>query len=330
MSEREPDDGVEPPPLDAALDGGPQLEAEPPLEPLPHETARLPEVAPDAAAAPSWESLVTQAMDQVELDAEPPVTAATVAATVPPPADSSSSIDALFGETQFREYQEGLDHDQRPFAARPTKKQLAAEGGTPPRGLTKGHKVLLWIAGGVLAVLALIALFLLGLRLPDLLAPVAGPTPSASPSASPEPTAPPVGPVEPGLYRWNELLGGECLDPFIDPWQDEFTVVDCALPHPAQMVFRGVFPETIDAVGEVPFPGAEALQAQISLLCSAPGVVDLAAASPYTDAQFQGSYPVTEEQWQEDPTYYCFVNRSSGEPLTGSVAVPQQPAAPAS
>ena len=305
MTERDPDDAVEPP-----------------------DPTQSWSLTPNAAAAPGWDELAaTQAMDQVEpVSAAPgsPPTAATVAAAVPSAADDSA-LDDLFGDTRFREYQPGLDPGQAPFATRPAKKQ-AREAGDGPRGPSKAQKVLLWVAGSVLAVLALVALFLVGLRLPELTAGGPAPTPSTSPTPEPTATALPVGPLEPGVYRWNELLGGECLDPFIDPWQDEFTVVDCADPHPAQMVYRGIFPDSSGPLGPFAFPGADALQAQISLLCSAPGVVDLAAAGAYTDAQFQGSYPVTEEQWNEDPSYYCFVDRSSGEPMTVSVAVPPPPA----
>ena len=54
---------------------------------------------------------------------------------------------------------------------------------------------------------------------------------------------------------------------------------------------------------------------------AAPGVIDLAAASRYTDAQLEASYPVSAAQWDAgDHWYYCFVTRSSKQPLTGSVA----------
>jgi hypothetical protein len=106
-----------------------------------------------------------------------------------------------------------------------------------------------------------------------------------------------------------------------------FTVVDCAKPHPAQMVFRGTFDTTTDPA----FPGVEKLQAQISLLCAAPGVINLAAAGAYNDVQLQGSYAVDDAEWTEGQhDYFCFVSRTSGQPLTGSVAVPQAaPATPA-
>jgi hypothetical protein len=210
------------------------------------------------------------------------------------------------------------------------------DGPPPSNGFGTPQKVLAGVGGGLLAVIALIALFLLGTRLPDLF----GPAPAvATPTPTPTPTRAPLaaGPVAPGTYDWDELLGGECLEPY-DPqagaWAEEYTVVDCATPHGAQMVFRAWFPpEPVETPeGEDPptpapepvwaaYPGPEALQAQISLLCSAPGVVDLAAARDYTDMQVEGSFPMTAEQWELDPSYYCFVSRSSGELLTTSLAV---------
>lgn len=186
-----------------------------------------------------------------------------------------------------------------------------------------GRRAVIGGATGLAVLLALGGLFLLGTWLPELLAssPAATPpipTKTSTPTPTPTPTVAATGPVAAGIHGWNELLGGECLSPYISPWAEKFTVVDCAAPHPAQMVFRGTF----DPTATPTFPGTGALQAQISLLCAAPGVLDLAAATQYSDAQVQGSYPVTQAQWdagQRD--YFCFLSRSSGQPLTGSVAV---------
>jgi hypothetical protein len=72
-----------------------------------------------------------------------------------------------------------------------------------------------------------------------------------------------------------------------------------------------------------PYPGEEALRAEMSLLCSAPGVIDLGAAEAYSDLVVQGAYPVTEEEWRDGyREYSCFVSRSSGEPLEGSLTTP--------
>ena len=52
-------------------------------------------------------------------------------------------------------------------------------------------------------------------------------------------------------------------------------------------------------------------------------VLDLSAAAALADVQVQGSYPVSDEQWTAgERRYYCFVSRSGGEPLTGTLAGP--------
>jgi hypothetical protein len=329
-----------PPPLEPGLDGA-APPAAPPAVPMPFETARLPEVAPDASDAPSWEQ-PTQLIDAVPAEGAPvepelPVaTVADVAATellgasaLAHDAGTTSALEALFGEDKFRDY----DAEPAVGQAPPAGAHAADADATEPReGISRAQKILLAVAGGLVVILALAALFLLGTRLPALIGPAPTPTPSATPTPTPTPTPTvlPVGPVAAGVWAWDELLGGECLDPFEDPWAEEFTVVDCANPHPAQMVYRGTFPsaEGDTDPSDDAFPGTAALQGQLSLLCTAPGVVDLAAAGQFTDVQFQGSYPATQEQWDAgDRSYYCFVSRSSGEPLTGSLAIPQAPPA---
>jgi hypothetical protein len=175
-------------------------------------------------------------------------------------------------------------------------------------------------------VLALTALFFLGQWLVrGEAAPVAVATSSAAPTPSAAPTEAPAAPTEVtgpqpvGVHQWDTLFGGECLQPYESPWEEEFTVADCATPHAAQLVHRASF--TGDAA--TAFPGEAELAGQINLLCSATGVIDLAAASAYDDVQVQGSYPITEQQWSAGARdYYCFVSRASGEPLTASVAGP--------
>jgi hypothetical protein len=261
-------------------------------------------------------------MPTVEEEPEPEPPAA-IPAPASAPDEPDSAIDALFGDTQFKEYEGGIaDVTARPFTAR-----AAPPSGTEPSGASRTQKVLLGVVGGLVAVLALIALFFLGTRLPTLLGPapaVAIRTPSATPS--PSSSVKPVGPIAVGVHPWTALLGGECLDPYTGPWAETFTVVSCTAPHPAQMVYRGTF----DTGTDPGYPGVEKLQAQMALLCAAPGVIDLAAAGAYSDAQVQGSYPVDEDEWAEGQhDYFCFVNRSSGQPLTASVAIPRAPATPA-
>jgi hypothetical protein len=167
--------------------------------------------------------------------------------------------------------------------------------------------------------IVLAGLFFLGTQLAggggDAAAPAATPTPSAEATPTPEPT----GPQPAGVHAWDTLFGGECLDGFTSPWAEEFTVVDCAAPHAAQLVYRGELAEDATA----PFPGEAELGSRMNLLCTAPGVIDVGAASGVNDLQVQGAFPVTEEQWAEgERTYYCFVNRAGGEPLTGSLQGP--------
>ena len=342
-----PFDAPAPPPLVPPPAAAPPLM--PPVATQPIAPWEQPPVAPFETPPASWD-LATQAVAQQEPEPEPTEampsmpdepTQALAPAALRPPGDPEpgSALDSLFGDESFREYDDSLgpDPSNAPFANRGRSKELVHVPGQgtppPPRGFGRTQKILAGVGGGLLAVIALIALFLLGTRLPDMLGPapaVATPTPTPTPT---RPIALPIGPVLPGTYDWDELLGGECLEPYdttTGAWAEEYTVVDCAVPHGAQMVFRAWFPPlpADPADPEAPavwaeFPGADELKAQISLLCSAPGVVDLAAAGVYNDAQIQGSYPVTAEQWDADPSYYCFVSRSSGEPLTGTVAIPR-------
>ena len=241
-------------------------------------------------------------------DAQPPT-----AAPEPAVPDPTSGLDTLFGDRQFRDY------EPPPEPARPAPLPAPTSPPRPPEHhLTATQRTLLGVMGGLLALVALAGLFFIGTRL----AAAPDPSPSASrastPKPTPAPTVLPPGPVAVGTHRWDQLLGGECLGAYPGPWARSYTVVDCAAAHPAQMVYRGRFPDPTTPG----YPGQAALQAQMSVLCSAPGVIDLAAASQYTDAQIEASYPVTAEQWDRgDHWYYCFVSRSSKQPLTGSVAV---------
>jgi len=246
------------------------------------------------------------------------------------PVDESaptSAIDSLFGDEKFQEYEDAPAQALVPFVSReivPVAAPNSPAGGAakPPRGpMPKNQKVLMWVAGGLVAALAIAGLFFIGTRIGANL-PEAAPTPTPTPTpveAAEVPAAPVVvlGPVAPGVYRWDELLGTECVDPYTNAWEKEYTVVDCAAPHAAQMVYRGRFDDSaID-----PFPGVETLQARMNLLCASPENVDYAAASQFSDIQVAASFAGTEDDWKSgNRNYFCFVNRSSGEPLTGSVS----------
>ncbi|BDZ45289.1 septum formation family protein [Naasia aerilata] len=221
--------------------------------------------------------------------------------------------------------------DDRPTEAVPVASATAAEApadGAESAG-SRRTRLILIASVTVIAAAGLLLAFFLGTRLMPSPSPLrsAVQTPSASitptPAAPPSPTptaaaeAPPIGPVAPGVYDWDRLGGGECLEPYTSPWERQFTVVDCAAPHTAQLVARGTF----DGDAAAAYPGEQALTAQLNLRCTAPEVLDLGAAGAYADVQFQASYPAGEEQWRSgDRAYFCFVSRSSGQPLTGSIA----------
>jgi Septum formation len=177
----------------------------------------------------------------------------------------------------------------------------------------------------VLALAGLALAFFVGTRLPPAPPPapasssaVSSPSPTPTPTPTPTLAAIPTGPAAPGVVSWEDLGGGECLDPWASPWEPEYTVVDCAQPHRAQLVLRG----TLDGDAAAPYPGEQALPSQLGRRCSSPEVLDLAAAEAYADLQFQTAYPADAEQWAAgDRSFFCFVFRGSGEPLTGSVAV---------
>ncbi|WP_166980089.1 septum formation family protein [Paramicrobacterium fandaimingii] len=182
-------------------------------------------------------------------------------------------------------------------------------GGSP------GNRPLLIVGVAVVAVLVLGGLFWVGTLVPGMMA---SSQPEQTETSTPTPTQsiPAEGTLPAGTYSWDMLRGGECLSDYSSPWEEEFTVVDCEGEHDAQLVAVGEMSDDENAA----FPGEDELASQIYLKCSDPSVLDLAKAGAYGDVQVQGSYPVTEEQWNDGQrSYYCFVNRSSGDPLTGSL-----------
>jgi hypothetical protein len=258
---------------------------------------------------------------------------------LPDPVDEGlapSDIDSLFGDTQFREYAEVpivtplAVRPSNEVARRPASELVRVEArprarrAREPLGSTQ--KTLLWVAGSLLAALALVGLFALGLQLSSVIGPapavVAEPTPT--PSAASDALG--IGPVLPGEYRWDELLGGECLQPFESAWQDRYTVVGCTDPHAAQLVYRGLFADPLDAA----FPGVDALQQRIGLHCTAPSAIDYAAAAAITDVQVSTSFAPDEAEWASgNRSFFCFVSRASAQPFTTSIATPQTgPAVP--
>lgn len=332
-----PEPSPEPAPIDpfGTFAPPPALVEPPPTMPAVLPVAQPAVLEPEQTSPAAMVELEpTQPSAIVDLDASTIAVGVTAAAPLGDAAtelmrqpEEGGALDELFGSDSFQEYDETLI----PAAPRPSRRAAGGEppapnAPAPPRAsLGRTQMTLLWVAGALVALLALVAIFFVGTRIPTVLGPAPGAetSPSATPSPTPTTTAPPIGPVEPGEYRWDELGGGECLEPYVDAWQEEYTVVDCAEPHGGQLVRRAEFPPAEGALEPGPYPGEEALAAQMSLLCTAPGVLDLAAAGGLTDVHVQGAFPATEEQWEAgERDYFCFASRSSGEPITGSLAPP--------
>ena len=291
----------------------------PPTAAFPAGSADAPTIAfPGQAVEPApWEPWQSRPVDEALAGTDDVIEAEIVGLDEPAgESNPTIGIDDIFGETAFRDYgEEPIVSGPPPGAPKPPR---APKGERAP--LARTQKVLLWVAGSLVAALALVALFILGTRLPAALGPAPVLTASPTPTPTPSIIVIPAGPLPPGEYQWDELLGGECLLPYESAWQDRYTVVDCSTPHPAQMVARGRFE---DAPG-VPFPGAEELQKRINLLCTSAAVINYQVAATAIDIQVAASFPVDETDWDEgNRTYFCFVNRASGENLTASVAVPQ-------
>ncbi|MGX5681639.1 septum formation family protein [Schumannella luteola] len=300
----------------------------PPTQAFPVDATQAFPVDPPTQAFPGqdmeprpWDPWQAQPVDS-SLDGVTEVIEAEIVGLEPPvgesnPTPTPSSMDDLFGESSFQEY----DSDQL-FSGPPP---APPQGPKPPKGqrapISKTQKILIGVALGLVAILALLALFLVGQRLASTApAPAVTTSPSPTPSATATAGPLPVGPVAPGEYQWNELLGGECLSPYESAWQDRYTVVDCTTPHPAQMVYRGTFPDD----STVAYPGVEELTKRINLLCTAPTVINYQIAGTAADIQVTASFAATAEDWDAgDRTFYCFVSRASGENLTASVAQPQ-------
>lgn len=227
-------------------------------------------------------------------------------------------LDALFGATQFH------DFSDEPLIAPLVRQRVDVVDDGARAAIPRNQKVLMWVAGSLVAVLALVALFLVGTRISrDTHTPAAAITPTATPT--PTATAAAVGPVAPGTYHWDQLLGGECLRPFTSAWQDNYVVVDCSAPHPAQLVYRGTFNDALD----VGYPGVDELQKRINLLCTTPAIINYAAAGTVADIQISASFAADDDQWLNgDRSYFCFATRSTGADLTASIAVPQVAATP--
>lgn len=167
-------------------------------------------------------------------------------------------------------------------------------------------RVLVGVGSGAALALLLVGLYALGTTLGG------GPDAATADGAGAEAS---VTALEPGVHPWAALQGGECLEPLESVWAEEFTVVECDAPHAGQFLYRGeVGPEV------TVYLDAEGWQGLTTTLCDAGELLDLDAASAITDLQWQLTYAGDATEWANgDRSYGCFVSRTSGEPLTGSL-----------
>ena len=239
-----------------------------------------------------------------------------VAAEAPTTKLPSTDFDSLFGDDQFKEY----DDESLLSPLIPGKTDAPPPPVLPRAPLTSTQRTLIWVAGGLVAALALVGLFLFGSSLSgpaEILPPVTQETPGAEDPA--ETPAVVVGPVAPGVYAWDELLGTECLDPFESAWQQEYTVVDCGTPHAAQMLSTGVFDDDEDADGSE-FPGVEELVTRATETCEDRDIINYGKASKFTDLRLSASVPANAELWASgERAYSCFATRDSGDPMTDTI-----------
>jgi len=176
-----------------------------------------------------------------------------------------------------------------------------ASGSEPNGGRSRGRGALIaWLSAGVVAAGALA--FAAGL--------VISPW---SVRGGVDATATPAAAV-PGGAHVSTLPAGACLAAFDSAWQARFETVDCAVPHAAQLV--GVV-----AIEGGAYPGADALAREAQLRCQAPSVLAIDRAELLADVVVDVSYPVSAAEWDAgDREYRCFVSRSSGQPIEGSLA----------
>ena len=140
--------------------------------------------------------------------------------------------------------------------------------------------------------------------------------------ATPEQTEPtPVfpnlelGPRPNGQWKWRDLRGGECIDPFDDPFAEEFQVVSCGGPYEAALARV----EVMNPAPGAPYPGDDAIRQRAQEQCDDWDLGTLIGADRYDDLLVVPSYSLGERAWQRgDRLLGCFLYRSSG-PLTGEL-----------
>lgn len=276
----------------------------------------LPTEAIDTVDLPEFDvpNLDSQTLDSPPTEAIDLVDAPTVVATPadPAPTEALDGIESLFGDDRFADAPTAAIGTAAPATVVMERESTNTEStNTQPAARTRTGipRNVLILGGAAFATVALsIAAFVLGSTL-------GGSTGSPEPVATDDAEA--TATREPGTWAWNQMFGGECVDPFPGAWAESFDVVDCATPHAAQLVAVGDLAEQTGGT----FPGVDQSAALAEAACSAQGVLDLATAGAYPNIQINVAYPVTAEQWDSGETsFYCFVSLADASPITGSVA----------
>ncbi|MDQ1563882.1 MAG: hypothetical protein QOI14_833, partial [Actinomycetota bacterium] len=311
-------------PLTEAMPLPTEVVSQPPTEAMPLPTRAMPKVAPREDLEGVDQPTAAYTVQPWEPESTPMLTTPAFGASSPPPADPdvpaggatgpTSAIDSLFADNKFEEYQElGV---LQTISPPPTSVGPAAPVEHAP--ITTTQRTLMFVATGLIGVIALVALFFLGQRLAETSADQAIPPASTGAATPAAPQATVNGLAAPGVHPFAALQGGECLQPFTTAWAATYTVVDCAAGHSGQLVFKGKLPDAATAA----YPTGAQFQTEITPLCSAPTVINYGIAKAVTDLQVSFSYPATAQAWNGgDRTYYCFVNRSGGGGLPGDLAV---------
>ncbi len=127
-----------------------------------------------------------------------------------------------------------------------------------------------------------------------------------------------VSPRSAGTWSWDELNGGECIEPYTDATQDSYTVVDCDTAHSAQLVRVG----DLRTDASIPiYPGDSAIGPVAMGECFSSGIIKAAAYATYPSLITDVHYPTSQTQWNKGDTfYYCFAHTFPIADITGSVA----------
>ena len=291
--------------LDFETDNMPPVTAFEPVVPLERP---LPSVATDYPPTEALDAIDLPATEIVEVAAPTVVTPAAVSDET----TGLDRLDALFSSTDTSAATIPI---VSPRPTEPSGKSGSARAEKAPKETSPADQAafrqrLLLGIGGLLGAIVSVAAWVVG---GIVATPAAAPTPTETAVPSlPTSTQPP------GEYPFAQLYGGECIDPFVDAWAATFTVVDCATPHAAQLVYAGDL--AID--GTYPsYPGDSRIGKAALAGCTRPGVLDLSTAKGFTDLQISAAYPASSVAWDSgDTRYFCFATRTSATPLDVSVA----------